>query len=1039
MEVEHIRWKIFLPSGLVLIGLLVFTALAIQELQRRHTTHWVAATARRARDAFQEEIDHEANRIDGLVNVLMHDGALNAAWLEGDRAALIEALRPTFNDLRSKYRITYLHLHGADHIRFLRFRQPQGHSDLVDRHALARASRSYQNAQGIELGASGRLTLRVVRPWMIDGQLVGYIELGEGIDHLPTRIQKQCGVYIGVTIDKALVEKDLWQDVQRCMGRDADWNRLDRSVLIDDTDDAVSLFVRHKEAVSRMQAQYGMPVACGPICGVCFPLRDNGGRKIGHTFVFVDASADLEQARQLMQMLLAIGVGAFIVFGLLFWFLLGRIERRLIRARSELKMSRERFVQIAELSGEMFWEVDSEGIFTYVSRACETLLGYSVDELVGKRHFHGLYRAEGRDAFRRDALAMFGQCEVFANYHDFLETKDGRLLHVLANGGPVLDVDGGLCGCRGSCRDVTEQEQLATQTRRNLNELQDLAANIPNGIIWKTDVNVDGAFRNTYFSPAADDLLALPDETLGHSFEKFFEHVVPESRQMVKDKLSSLAAEAEGMESAEYQVHKANGEIAWFHSSASSRLVDGAIQITGYTTDVTDRKRSEEELRRTRDELQQHVVALEAANTRLEESNEMVEASTRAKSEFLANMSHEIRTPMTAILGYTEMLVREEGLDHAPPSRVEALQTIERNGRYLLNLINDILDLSKIEAGKLEIERTGCSPVEVLDDVTRLMQLRAQEKNLPLEIGSIGGIPERIVSDPARLRQILINLVGNAIKFTERGKVRVTAKLCQNSEDSPQLRFDVSDTGIGMSERQLEKLFEPFTQADSSTTRVFGGTGLGLAISQRLAEMLGGTIFVTSELGRGSTFSVTIETGPLDNVALAENPHVGKSVSRSNAMTQLPEFATLNCRILLAEDGPDNQRLFSFLLRKAGAEVIVAENGRIAVDQIVAACDQCTPFDIVLMDMQMPVLDGYSATRELREAGYEVPIVALTGHAMGGDAEKCLAVGCDGYATKPIDRDTLLHTIVRYLKPSCDAIATVAGDVVAEAAVVSVG
>ncbi|MCA9247851.1 MAG: response regulator [Planctomycetales bacterium] len=386
------------------------------------------------------------------------------------------------------------------------------------------------------------------------------------------------------------------------------------------------------------------------------------------------------------------------------------------------------------------------------------------------------------------------------------------------------------------------------------------------------------------------------------------------------------------------------------------------------------------------------------------------EVANHSKSEFLANMSHEIRTPMTAILGFTEVLLSEEDVEHAPPHRLEAFQTIYRNGQYLLEIINDILDLSKIEAGRLEIEQRECCPGKILEDVVQLMQVRAKSKALPIEVEFDGPVPEHIQSDPTRLRQILINLLGNAIKFTELGAIRVVARTIHKESSESQLEFDVIDTGIGMSPDQMEKLFQPFVQADTSTTRKFGGTGLGLTISKRLAEFLGGTIRVRSEIGAGSTFTLTVATGSLAGVRMATN--LATAVAAPAAKPR--EVPKLDCRVLLAEDGPDNQRLISFVLKKAGAEVVVAENGQIALDAAMQACADGRPFDVVLMDMQMPVLDGYGATRRLREADYTGPIVALTAHAMSTDRAKCLGAGCDDYTTKPVKRDELIAIIAHY-------------------------
>ncbi len=417
-------------------------------------------------------------------------------------------------------------------------------------------------------------------------------------------------------------------------------------------------------------------------------------------------------------------------------------------------------------------------------------------------------------------------------------------------------------------------------------------------------------------------------------------------------------------------------------------VLDGKLHLIGMGVDIADRKRAETELARARDK---------------------AEAATRAKSEFLANMSHEIRTPMTAILGFSDILAASV----ADPGQLDAVNTIRKNGDYLLGIINDILDLSKIEAGKLEIERVPCSPCQLLSEVASLMRVRASEKGLPLEVAYDGPIPERIRSDPTRLRQVLINLIGNAVKFTESGKVRVTARLLAAAPGGPAMQFDVIDSGIGMTTEQIGELFKPFSQLDASTTRKHGGTGLGLTISKRLALELGGDIAVTSAPGVGSTFTLTVGTGPLDGVRMLAGPAEAQLPPDRHKRAAGPA-ARLDCRVLLAEDGRDNQRLIGHLLRKAGAEVTVVENGQAAVEAALAARDAGSPFEVVLMDMQMPVMDGYAAAAKLRDAGYQGPIIALTAHAMSTDRQRCLGAGCDDYMAKPIDRDGLVSLVAEY-------------------------
>jgi signal transduction histidine kinase/DNA-binding NarL/FixJ family response regulator len=401
------------------------------------------------------------------------------------------------------------------------------------------------------------------------------------------------------------------------------------------------------------------------------------------------------------------------------------------------------------------------------------------------------------------------------------------------------------------------------------------------------------------------------------------------------------------------------------------------------------------ELSRMNDELLREIRERDAAD-----------AANRAKSEFLANMSHEIRTPLTAILGYADLLMDP---DVSPPNRLEYVRTVRRNGEHLLTILNDILDLSKIEAGKMTVEKVAFSPAQILIDVASLMRVRALEKRVNLSVAFSTPIPASIPGDPTRTRQILMNLVGNAIKFTERGKVTVEARLEQAGSEPAKLSFVIADEGIGMTEEQVARLFHPFTQADSSTTRKFGGTGLGLVICRRLAEMMGAVIGVESAPGKGSVFTFTIPAGTLAGVKLLHG--ITESTQPVIESLRHAPVALNGVRVLLAEDGPDNQVLISTHLEKAGAVVSIAENGLVAVEMATAALRHEQPYDVILMDMQMPELDGYGATSTLRQQGYRRPIVALTAHAMSTDRERCLLAGCDEYLSKPVDRDALLKTV----------------------------
>jgi signal transduction histidine kinase/CheY-like chemotaxis protein len=389
----------------------------------------------------------------------------------------------------------------------------------------------------------------------------------------------------------------------------------------------------------------------------------------------------------------------------------------------------------------------------------------------------------------------------------------------------------------------------------------------------------------------------------------------------------------------------------------------------------------------------------------LRKSKEAADAANQSKSEFLANMSHEIRTPLTAILGYSDML-RDE--DQSREDIEHEIDSIIRAGSHLQQIINDILDLSKIEAGQLVIEELEVQSARIIHDVESIFGARARDKGLHFEVKYDFPLPCKIISDPTRLKQIIYNLCGNALKFTEQGGVTVTMGYLP---ETAQLKIQVIDTGIGMTEEELGRLFKPFSQADSSTARKYGGTGLGLCIARQLAQNLGGDVSVTSEKGVGSTFQFTIAVGDIQPLTMATCLEDMQVEAIEEAECIIPN--SVSGHVLVVEDSPDNQDLIAKYLIKAGASVEVVDNGLIAVQKALT----CS-YDLILIDVQMPIMDGLTATKKLRAEGYTKPVVNITANAMKEDQDKCLAAGSDDYLTKPVDVRHLYKVLQTYLKPS---------------------
>jgi PAS domain S-box-containing protein len=487
-----------------------------------------------------------------------------------------------------------------------------------------------------------------------------------------------------------------------------------------------------------------------------------------------------------------------------------------------------------------------------------------------------------------------------------------------------------------------------------------------------------------YQSPRFSEYTGLPPRA-GEGFA-WIDAVHPDDVSRATSERSE-SIEAGAYFEREYRLRAADGSYRWFLNRLHPiRGADGSIvKWIGVRVDIEDVKRLQREL----------VRAKEAA-----------EAASEAKSRFLANISHEIRTPMTAILGFAELLEAERCTGK---NRRKFARLLHRSGEALLHLLDDLVDLSAIEAGKIHIEAADCSPRTIVDEVLMLMRPRAREKKLRIAVEHEGPLPERIRTDPRRLRQILLNLVGNAIKFTRRGGVRIKLVSCPIDDRSVRLQFMVRDTGIGIGREGTKHLFMPLTQIDSAPNRRFGGTGLGWAISKRLAEALGGSIVFKSRPGKGSTFSLALQAALPEAGPSLTTDH--EPVAPALAIDGSEQFCG---RVLVAEDTPSIRELIRVLIEQRGLHVDVAQNGHVACRKAAAAASRGTPYDLILMDIQMPEMDGYEATRRLRKLGCKQAIVALTAHAMPGDAAKCLEAGCDAYLAKPLAQQDLLAVLRRY-------------------------
>jgi PAS domain S-box-containing protein len=610
-----------------------------------------------------------------------------------------------------------------------------------------------------------------------------------------------------------------------------------------------------------------------------------------------------------------------------------------------------------------------------VNPAFERVLGISREEAVGATTVGlGLWADPADHERLYRALLERGSVEQMELR---LRKKNGESLIGLLSA-RLFDLDGEPV-LLGSINDITERKADEERLRETNSYLENLFnyANAPI-IVWDTQ------FRITRFNRAFEQLSGRTEaDVLGQPLEILF----PPVSAGASMELIRRTSGGERWEVVEIVIRHTDGSdstVLW--NSATIFTSDGLTPVSTIAQgqDITLRKQRETEL----------AIAKEAA-----------ESANRAKSDFLANMSHEIRTPMNGVIGMTYLLL-DTALD---PDQRSYAETVRSSAESLLNILNDILDYSKIEAGKLELENVPFDLTDLLDDISSLLAPRAREKGIAFESSLVPGVPARLRGDPGRLRQILLNLASNALKFTHRGKVSITATMLDATDGSVRLLFSVADTGIGIPADAQARLFEKFTQADTSTTRRYGGTGLGLAISKDLAGRMGGEIGVTSEVGRGSEFWFTVRLGRDGDEQESSAP------KPPDAMTSIASLYRGTGRVLLAEDNPASADAASVILRKMGLQVDVATNGADALRYLTT-----TSCDFVLMDLQMPEMDGFDVTRRLRASApgslnREVPIVAMTARAMPDDRQQCLAAGMNDHLRKPMSPADLARALHRWL------------------------
>jgi PAS domain S-box-containing protein len=668
-----------------------------------------------------------------------------------------------------------------------------------------------------------------------------------------------------------------------------------------------------------------------------------------------------------------------------------------------LRKSEELYHSLVETSQDLIWQCDTDGRYTYLNLAWEQVFGYELHVMLGRK-FSDFQRPENAE---RD-LTLFKQVldgHSVQNYESTHIGRSGNEIHLVFNALYICDETDEIIGASGTAYNITQRKQVEKELRQakeaaeTANYRLSLATEAGGVGIWEYDL----INNKLVWDDQMHLLYGLPTDAREVSYSGWVALLHPDDVLFV-DTAVRLALSGEKEYETEFRVIWPDYSLHTLSAAGTvQRDASGQpVRMVGTNWDITRIKRAEEDIHTFSRQLKEKNSELNAALIATEQANS-------AKSRFLSNMSHEFRTPLNAIIGFSALALKTT----LKPRQYDYIGKIHTAGELLLNISNDILDFSKIEAGKLTLEQIPFRPAIMIENVVSMVQQKAREKTLTLQVKVAPEIAAYLVGDPHRLVQIIANLLSNAVKFTEQGKITLEISLLHHDADREQLKFSVRDTGIGLSHEQITRLFQPFTQADESTTRRFGGTGLGLSISKQLVELMGGAISCESTPGTGSCFSFTAWLGIC---------HADESTPVQPVVDTVTKVDFTGYRILLVEDNKTNRQLVIELLSDSGAAVAIAVNGEEAVRMVTG--DGASVYDLVLMDIQMPVMDGYEATRLIREDERftSLPIVAMTAHVMAEEKQKILRSGMDAHIAKPIDVCIMLQVISSFFHelPVCD-------------------
>ena len=1142
-----IQRRLLMPLAIALLLMAAGSGMLLLKQQRDSLNRLSRTALQGVVSDLSASVAEQTRTLDALGKMVLKSEGLLAALKARDRNSLLAQCQPLFATLKAEYALSLFYLIAPDQACLLRLHKPDLSGDRIDRFTLREAARLGKPSAGLELGPLGFFTLRSVFPIHDNGSLLGYLELGKEIEDVVENLHAKNEIDFAITIRKTLLDRPRWEEGLGLRGRKADWNRFTESALVYSTLPVLPASIggliegaRPEGGKTFMEAHAG-----GQTWHVMTaPLKDASAAEVGSLVVLFD----ITEGKAAQNRVRAVGLAGGVVllaglFGFLY-VLLRRTDASIRLQQSSLQKSEQRLSATLRSIGDGVITTDASGRVTDLNTVAERLTGWTTEQAAGHplaevfRIVHAMTRTAEENpvekALRQGVVVELGN-------HTLLIAKNGAEHQIADSCAPIRNARDEIMGTVLVFRDVSKEYQQRADLQASESRLRAITGAAQDAILM-----MDAEGRVSFWNPAADRIFGYTrDEVLGRdlhlllapqryldSFRTAFAVFRKNGQGGAVNKTIELTA-----------LHKTGREIP-IELSLSNLYLDSCWHAVGIIRDITERKRTEDEIRGTNRQLAEAIA-------RANEMTAQAQQASVAKSDFLANMSHEIRTPMNGVIGMTGLLLDTELTDE----QRRYAETVRASAESLLGLINDILDFSKIEAGKMLLEALDFDLQELVEDLAATLALRAHGKGLELLYSVATEVPTLLRGDPGRLRQILTNLVSNAIKFTPSGEVAIRVLLESEDAASAVLRFSVRDTGIGIPKDKIGTLFEKFTQADTSTTRKYGGTGLGLAICKQLTELMGGEIGIASEAGKGSEFSVTLRLAkqregvkdktpaPVDlrtvrvlivddnatsreiltahmlawgmrpaetadgpsaiqlllqavaagdpfqiavldmQMPVMDGEMLGQAIKgdarlAATPLIMLTSLGTRDCashfqeigfaacltkparhqelkralsqaladrhrsvppaqtpskrhapldlttlfsgnksRILLAEDNITNQQVALGILKKIGLRADAVADGAEALKAL-----EAIPYDLVLMDVQMPVMDGLEATRQIRNPqspvrDHAVAVIAMTARAMQGDQEKCLAAGMNDYVSKPVTPQTLARVLEKWLKP----------------------